>query len=130
MCDDQAIYKTQTSHHEECGMDQFWHAGRYWSSGGNSKRGTVVKFGYKNQEVNTMENHVDPIPRNKKERKVATKKCKIKSIKISAVERGHTCGIVRPNLVDTAYAENEPVQGKENPNGHESEWILAHILIG
>ena len=55
-------------------------------TGGNPKFGKVIEF-YKNtQEVNTMENHGYPIPRNKKGVKVTTKKCKIKSAKSDAVK--------------------------------------------
>ena len=77
-----------------------------------------------------MENHGDPILRNKKVTKVATKKRKIKSLKAAAAEKGRTYGIDRLNLSNTAHAENYCVQGEENPNRHDSEWLLTHRMIG
>ena len=42
-------------------------------SGGKPNRGKVVELDDNTQEVNTMENHGDPIPRNKNITKVANK---------------------------------------------------------
>ena len=50
-------------------------------SGGKPKRGKVVEFDDNTQEVNTMENHGDTIPRNKNGTKVSTKNRNIKSVK-------------------------------------------------
>ena len=72
-------------------------------SGGKPKRGKVVESDDNTQKVNTMENHGDSIPRNEKEKKLATKKCKIKSVKVAAVEKGRTYGINSLNPADTAH---------------------------
>ena len=68
-----------------------------------------------------MRNYGDPIPRNKKGTKVATKKRKIKSVKASAVEKECTYGIDSLKIADTSHAENNSVLGEENSNDYDSE---------
>ena len=61
-----------------------------------------------------MENNDIPIPRKKKEKKLAIKKRKTKSVKsAAAAEKGRTHGIDRINIVETVHeAENDSVQGE------------------
>ena len=60
------------------------HQSKEARSGGKTKRGKSVEFNKNTQEINVMENHDDPIPSNNKEKKLATKNCKIKSAKSAA----------------------------------------------
>ena len=68
-----------------------------------------------------MVNHCDTIPRKKKEKKVATKNCNIKSVKAAAVEKERSYGIDSLNLADTAHADNYSVLGELNTTGHDSK---------
>ena len=57
-----------------------------------------------------MENDYIPIPRNKKGKKVAIKKRKIKNAKSDAAEKVRTYGIDSLNIADNVYAENDSIQ--------------------
>ena len=90
-------------------------------SSGNPEHSKAVEFDDNTQEFNTMENHSGHIPRKKQGIKVTTQEQNIKSVKVSAAEKGRTYGIDSLNLTDTAHAENDCVLGEENSDGHNSE---------
>ena len=48
-------------------------------SGGNPKRGKTVEFDENTQEVNVVDNHDNPIPRNKKDKNWLSKSAKLKA---------------------------------------------------
>ena len=74
---------------------------------GKPKCVKVVEFNENTQESNVIQNDDIPIPRNKKGKKVAIKKRKIKSVKADSAEKGCTYGIDSLNLAETVHADND-----------------------
>ena len=61
---------------------------------------------------------------------MAAKKCKLKILKVAALEKGRTYGIKRLHLAETSHAEKNSVRKKQNAAGHDSKLIFAHRKIG